>query len=136
MIQLKILNSCDIDKIGTMVFYKNLIYVGNDHQCDLYLKDPELIPNHLIIEIVENKIIAHPHKNIEYFLVNGKRTTGAKIIVPGQSVSIGSNTFSIESFLETPINHYKENLNAITEKLIAENSPLLEIIGDIQESEL
>lgn len=136
MIKVKVIDSVDQDKIGVFVFHRNLIYVGNEHLCDLFLNDSQLISNHLIIEIIDGKLLAHPHKEIDFFLVNGKRSTGAKIIGLGQSIKIGSSTFIIEEFIEVPINHYKETLNQITEKLIQDNSPLLEIIGELQESEL
>ena len=55
MIQLTVNTSLDINKIGEMAFNKNLIYIGNDHLCDLYLKEDEILASHLIIEIVESK---------------------------------------------------------------------------------
>lgn len=134
MIQIKVLHSPDENKIGTVVFNKNLIYVGNDHLCDLNLKDSEVIPNHLIIEVVEGKMLAHPHRDIEYFLVNGKRSTGHKTLSAGNKIKVGSSEFVVENFIETPQIIYKDYLNSLTDELINTESPLLDIIQEIQKS--
>ncbi len=136
MIQLTVNTSLDINKIGEMAFNKNLIYIGNDHLCDLYLKEDKILANHLIIEIVESKMIIHPHKDIEYFLVNGKRSTGHKFVSPGNKVKIGDTEFTITNFIETNYTPIKEQLNKLTDTLITEESPFLDIIQQVQGLEI
>ena len=132
MIQVNVTHSPDSNKIGTVVFNKNLIYIGNDHSCDLNLIDQEVLSNHLIIEIIETKMYAHPHRDVEYFLVNGKRSSGHKTLFIGNKVKIGKTEFIIENYLETPIVKYKDYLNQVTDDLITNNSPLLKIIKEVQ----
>lgn len=132
MIQITTHSSPDKDKIGTSLFNKNLIYVGNDHMCDLYFHDDQVIPNHLIIEVIESKMIIHPHKDIKYFLVNGKRSTSHKYVTIGNKVKIGNTEFTIDNFIETSYSTVKDNLNKLTDELIKEESPLLDIIQNIQ----
>lgn len=132
MIQLTVKKSNDINKLGTVIFNKNLIYVGNDHLCDLYIIEEGLLANHLIIEIAEGNLIAHPNKKIDYFHVNGKRSTGHKILTVGNLVKIGNTEFTIDNFVETQYKTIKEELNQITDKLIQDESKLLDIIQEIQ----
>lgn len=136
MIQLTVNTSLDKNKIGETIFNKNLIYIGNDHLCDLYIKEDQILANHLIIEIVESKMIIHPHKDIEFFLVNGKRSTGHKFVVPGDKVKVGETEFTITNFIETVYTPAKEQLNKLTDELINEESPLLDIIQEIQSLEI
>lgn len=135
MIQLTVNSSKDINKVGTVTFNKNLIYVGNDHLCDLFICEENLLSNHLIVEIVENKMIIHPHKDIEFFLVNGKRSTGHKFVNVGNKVKIGETEFSIDNFVETTYSSVKDNLNKLTDELIKSESPLLDVIQKIQSSD-
>lgn len=132
MIQITINSSPDINKIGTITFNKNLIYIGNNHTCDLFISDTNLISNHLIIEIVESKMIVHPHKDIDFFLVNGKRTTGHKFVTLGNKIKIGGTEFTIDLFTETTYISMKETLNKLTDDLIKEESPLLDVIQELQ----
>lgn len=134
MIQIKVLNSPDEDKIGSVLFNKNLIYIGNNHSCDLNLEDSKLILNHLIVEVAEGKLLAHPHRDVPYFLVNGKRCTGIKSLSVNDKVKIGDCDFVIENFAQTQIVEYKKFLNDLTDELINTNSPILEIIQKVQKS--
>lgn len=134
MIQVTVKTSGDPNKIGSVVFNKNLIYVGNDHLCDLNIIEDGIIPNHLIIEIAEGKLIAHAHKEVPHFHVNGKRTNGHKIIQAGNKIKIGNTEFVVDNFIETIHPQVKDKLNQITDKLIQEESPILDIIQEIQGS--
>ena len=93
MINLKITDSVDPEKIGNYTFHKNLIYIGNKYSCDIYIKDNSIISNHIFIEVIEQRLLVHLNKEIDFILINGKRTTGHKYVGVGETISIGKNTW-------------------------------------------
>ena len=132
MIQVKVINSTDRDKIGLFTFHKNLIYIGNAPSSDLLIFDSSLLKNHLILEIAEGKNILHPGKDLDYFHVNGKRYSKHKILSQGDKIKIGETIISIELMQESKMTPYKQKLNQITDHLIKSQSPLIEIIQNLQ----
>ena len=134
MIKLKVLNTPDKDKIGINVFYKNLIYIGSNYSSDLYIHDELIVSNHLIIEIVDSRLILHKNKSISSILINGKINTGHKVLNIGNKIKIGHTEFAIEDFSFTQRMTLKEKLNDLTEKFIQEDSPVLDLLSKIQES--
>ena len=133
MIEIELTNTESSDQNGRIKFGKNSISIGNHPYCDLYLPHPDLIRDHVIFNIENNKIHLHPNKLINFVIVDGKRTTSAIIFKIGSVLVLGPFnikllTFEISEFI--PMN---KKINEITDKLIQEKSPFLDILKSFNE---
>lgn len=133
MITIELTKCPDPLKIGEYPFHKNQIYIGSNISADLYINDPNVYFNHFFIEIVENKLLLHPHQSSDYFLIDGKRTTSMRYLKAGQKVGLNSIEFTIKSFSETLVQTFRDTLNTNTDQLINENSQLINFISKIEE---
>jgi hypothetical protein len=121
MIIVEIIEANSEDHLGKYDFHKNILYFGKNHDAEFYLPHSNLINNHIFIEIVENKLIVQLHKDVDFILVNKKRTTQFKHIKIGDILQLSDIKFRVLSFSTT------ENLN--------KNQFLSKRIKDIQENE-
>jgi hypothetical protein len=134
MIQLSITESSDSEKIGQFTFHKNLIYIGKDSGCDLFINDTDLNFNHFFIEIIGSKLLCHLGKQTDFILINKKRTTGHKYVSIGDIVKVGNTSIEIKSFLLNKSLSYRETLNIQTEKIVTGDRDLLQILKEVQKS--
>lgn len=132
MIHLQITHSIDKDLIGDFQFAKNLIYIGKT-EGDLRIENDLIMNQHLFIEIYDSKVIVQPNKNLEYFLVNGKRTTGPKYLKINSEIDLGVIKFKLINFMLSKIITPREKMNEITDELIQKSHPIIEVIQIIQE---
>ena len=73
MIKLAILKAKDNNRLGEYLFYSNLIYLGSNHDADIYAPLEEIGKNHIFIEIADNNLLIHLGKNVDYILVNSQQ---------------------------------------------------------------
>jgi hypothetical protein len=133
MINLSI-NSCpNTDYIGKVTFHKDLIYIGSNLSSDLYLPDEQIMTNHLFLEIIDNKLIAHSHKKVENFWVNGKRTKNFKFLTIGDKLKIGNTEIEIVLFASVEVKDKRTALNENTDILINQKQELIPLVKSIQE---
>jgi hypothetical protein len=59
MIHLEIIQCPDLNVKSTFKYFKNELYLGSGSP-DLSINDPSLQANHLLIEIPEKDLLAHP----------------------------------------------------------------------------
>jgi hypothetical protein len=127
MIQFEVLSSPDANVVASFKFVKNEVYLGSK-ALDLSIDDPALLKNHLLIEIPENELIAHPQKGVEHYLINGKRATAIKKIKINDHIQIGQTILKVIAFSPTSFKSKKEILNEKLNKLIEVGSSRLEVI--------
>jgi len=131
MISFKIIQSNDYEIINqTYTFYQNLIYLGHS-QGHFYIKDPLVIDNHLMLEVIDNDLYIHPHAKVEFFLVDGKRSTSIKKIKPNQIITIGSTQIEILKFNQTELLLRKEILDIKLKQMIDNQDPRLTVIEEL-----
>lgn len=133
MIHIEIIKSKNNDQIGDYQFQKNLIYIGSNISSDLYFDDPSIMANHLFIEIVDHKLIIHPNKKLNFFLLDGKRTTSMRFLKINQIVNINDCEFKIKNFRYSHYQSLRDLLNSKTDELITQKSPKIELISKIEE---
>lgn len=133
MITVEIVQCREPLKIGEYNFHKNQIYMGSNLSADFYINDHDLHSNHFFLEIVENKLLLHPHRSIDFYLIDGKRTTSMRYLKAGQKIAYKSVEFIIKSFSEIKTSSFRETLNNKTDELINNKSPLLKVITQIEE---
>jgi len=136
MIELKITQSKDFDRIGEYYFGTDLIHIGTAvDTCHLYLPLEDITDPFINIEISENKLYAIPEQEGIYFHVNGKKTTGKKLIKVKDIISIGSTHFELISFAQEIYKTKKEFLNNKVQQLQDENSELISILQNLSNYE-
>jgi hypothetical protein len=130
MIHFEIIQSPDSNVIMSFQFHKNEVYIGSKSS-DLVIADTHLNPKHLLIEIPENHLLVHPQKDVEFYLLNGKRTTSIRRIKAGDMISIGNTVMKIIAYETTLRSSKKDILNKKLAKLIEQESLRLPIIEQL-----
>lgn len=120
-------------KTNEYTFHKNHIYIGSNFSADLYINDSNIFTNQFYLEIIENRLLIHPHRSLGFYLVDGKRTTSRRYLKVGQRVSFDENEFIIKNFIEVNDETFREKLNTNTDKIISNNPDILKIIKKIEE---
>lgn len=133
MINLSINKCPNSDYIGKITYHKDLIYIGSNLSADLYIPDKDIITNHIFIEIIDNKLIAHSHKKVDNFWVNGKRTKNFKFLTVGDKITIGQTVIEIILFASVEVKDKRMQLNENTDILINQKQELIPLIKSLQE---
>lgn len=124
MIHLEILSSPDKNVETQFQFFQNEIYVGHSSG-NLHIKDSELKASHMMIEVVEKDLIIHPQKEVESYLIDGKRASNVRKIKMNQKITVGKTTFKVVNFEETNFPSKKTILDQKLSQLVEESSPRL-----------
>lgn len=128
MISFKILSSPDYEiNTQTYTYYQNIIYLGFA-QGHFFIKDSELIDNHLMLEVLDNDLLLHPNPKIESFLIDGKRATSVRKLKINQIVTIGNTQIQILDFKNTEHLTRKEILDAKLNQILERDDSRLTII--------
>ena len=102
--------------------------MGANHDADLFIPADGILNNHIFLEVVDSKLLAHLGRETEFILINGKRTTSFKTLKIGDLISLNSLSFkiqnfslsasgSISDFLKERVAQVKENEPELTELL-------------------
>jgi hypothetical protein len=127
MIHLEIISSPDSNILTQFQFFQNELYLGRNSG-NLHIQDPALLGSHVMVEVVEKDLIIHPQKGVEFYLIDGKRSSTIRKIKTGQIITIGTTTFKAVNFEETQNRTKKQILDEKLNQLIEENSPRLAVI--------
>jgi hypothetical protein len=130
MINLEITNSPDHNAISTFKYFQNQIYLGKS-MGDLWIKDPDLKSSHLMLEVIGTDLLIHPQKNVEFYLINGKRASSIRKLKINDEVTIGNTNLKIIDYDETNIISKKNLLNEKLDLLINEDSPRIAVIESL-----
>jgi hypothetical protein len=130
MIHLEILTSPDKNIETQFQFFQNEVYLGFSSG-NLHIKDAELKASHVMIEVVEKDLIIHPQKDVESYLIDGKRASNVRKIKMNQKITVGKTTFKVVNFEETTFHSKKSILDSKLNQLVEENSPRLAAIEKI-----
>lgn len=132
MIEFEVVESSDLNSLSTYQFFQNQIYIGRTSG-DLVIQDSQLRSSHGILEIIENELLIHPQKDVEFFLINGKRATTIRKIKAQDKITLGQTVIKILRFEPTFTESRKEILDRRLNTLIKENSPTLSIIETLSQ---
>jgi hypothetical protein len=127
MIKFQIIESPDQEVLSTFEYFHNLIYIGRTTG-NITIHDPELLRSHLVIEVVGPDVIVHPQKDVEFYLINGKRATTPRKIRASDTLTFGKTTMKILAFEETSPFSKKNVLNRKLDALIESGSHKLPVI--------
>jgi hypothetical protein len=124
MIEFEIIKSPDEDIIEKFKFYKNEIILGKKSR-DLSIDDKSLRNHHLHLYVQKNDLYVLALEGVDFFLVNGKRSTGTKKIKINDQIHFGETTLSVLNFETTEKISKKEILTTKMNQFIEEDSLLL-----------
>lgn len=127
MINIEIQESPDANALAPFKYFHNQIYLGRSSG-DLWIDDPDLFPTHIMLEVIGHELLIHPQKDVEFFLINGKRASNIRKLKMNDQVTIGKTVFKIIGHEETARESKKNILNQKLAKLIEINSPCLPVI--------
>ncbi len=127
MIHLEITSGPDQNAMSSYQYFQNQIYLGRSSG-DLHINDKNILPAHVMLEVIEKDLIIHPQKGVEFFLLNGKRASAIRKLKPNDSITIGETTIKIIQFEETVILNKKDILDTKLDSLINQNSPRLNVV--------
>ena len=130
MIQFEIIKSPDSNIVSKSEFFQNMIYLGRT-KGNIIISDPSLLDSHIMIEVVNKDLIIHPQKNVDFYLIDGKRSSSVRKIKTDQVITIGQTSFKVTSFEETLFKSKKNTLDEKLNALIEANSTRLAIIEEL-----
>jgi hypothetical protein len=135
MINFEFIESPDLDIIAPFKYFQNQIYIGRTVG-DLWVNDKDLFPSHIFLEVIGSDLLIHPQKDVEHYLLNGKRASSIRKLKVNDAITIGKTTFKILSFSETMSETKQEILDRKLDKLILEESlriPIIESLTKLME---
>jgi hypothetical protein len=130
MINIEFIESPDLDVIAPFKYFQNQIYIGRTVG-DLWVNDNDLLPAHIFLEVIGSDLLIHPQKDVEYYLLNGKRASSIRKLKVNDVIRIGKTIFKILNFSETITESKQEILDKKLDKLISENSLCLPVIESL-----
>jgi pSer/pThr/pTyr-binding forkhead associated (FHA) protein len=135
MIKFRVLKTPDYDFEGDQIFYHQELTFGQN-QGDILIDDGQLLNPHLELRLLNNGLFARmaKNKNEAYFLVNGKRVSGEKVIHDGDEITIGETVLKITSSMYDPEKSHSQVINRNIKELVEQDSPINKIIDVIEDS--
>lgn len=130
MIHLEITDSPDNNVVSMFRYFQNQIYLGRTTG-DLWIQDNEILPSHLMLEVIGTDLLVHPQKGVEFYLLNGKRATNIRKLKNNDLISIGKTNLKVIGYSETVRESKKDLLNNKLNHLIEENSSRLTVIESL-----
>lgn len=127
MITLEIQQSADANVLNSYQFFQNQIYLGRSSG-DLWIDDHGLLASHAMLEVIGKELLIHPQKDVEFFLINGKRASNIRKLKVNDLLTLGNTTIKITAFEETTIPVKKIILDEKLNQLVAEDSIRLPVI--------
>jgi hypothetical protein len=126
MIEINITNCPDPEFKGLWKFNKNQIYFGYP-QGDI---SPEGLPSSFafMLEVFPDFIQVQPHPKLEFWLLNGKRATKARKVKCNDTLQVGEVEFKVIETKFEEVLTKKQLLDKKLKNLVANESPVLNII--------
>ncbi|MBT4791985.1 MAG: hypothetical protein HON90_10470 [Halobacteriovoraceae bacterium] len=98
MIELEIIESTDVNRLGKYFFHSNSISFGSHINDKLYSCDKNIIGAHLNFHIEGKKLQLLMSDEIESIHINGKKTTASKQIYNNDIIRVGKTEILILKF--------------------------------------
>lgn len=130
MINIEIKASPDSNVVTSFAFFQNQIYLGRTNG-DLLIEDNALSASHVMLEVIGKELIIHAQKNVEFFLINGKRASAVRKIKINDLITIGKTILAVTGYEETSRETKKEILDKKLNQLVENNSLRISIIENL-----
>ena len=130
MIEFQVIESPDENILSTFKYFQNQIYLGRSNG-DLWIQDPALLASHVMLEIIDKDLLIHPQRDVEFYLINGKRASAIRKLKIDNVITIGKTSLKILAFAETQWESKKDLLNQKLNQLIEVNSERLNVVESL-----
>lgn len=130
MINLEITESPDNNILSVFTYFQNQIYLGRTSG-DLWINDNDILPSHVMLEVIGTDLLIHPQKDVEFYLLNGKRASSIRKIKVNDKVTIGKTVIKILEYSETIRDSKKNILDKKLNVLVEANSSRLSVIESL-----
>ena len=126
MLEIHITSCTDPEYEGVWRFEKNQIYFGHPEGD---ISPPGMLPsNAFMLEVLPEFLQAHPGPIMDFWLLNGKRTTKPRKLKVGDQLQVAEISFKVTAAEYKEVQSKKQILDARLKALVAQQSPLLELI--------
>ena len=130
MINLEITESPDNNILSAFTYFQNQIYLGRTSG-DLWINDNDILPSHVMLEVIGTDLLIHPQKDVEFYLLNGKRASSIRKIKVNDKITIGKTVIKILEYSETSRDSKKNILDKKLNVLVEANSSRLSVIESL-----
>lgn len=130
MIEFQILECPDENVLSKFRYFQNQIYIGRSNG-DLWIQDFSLAPSHIMLEVIGKDLLIHPQRDVEFYLINGKRASAIRKLKINDVITLGKTSLKVLSFSETEWESKKNLLNRKLNQLIEENSERLNVVESL-----
>ncbi|MBY0516156.1 MAG: hypothetical protein K2P81_04570 [Bacteriovoracaceae bacterium] len=126
MLEITVLKSEDPDFEGVWSFQKNQIYFGHPDG-DIA---PSGLPNSFtfMLEVLPEFLQVHPHPDLEFWLLNGKRASKGRKVKIGDNIQVQNIEFKITAAKFQEFKTKKQILDMKLKQLISTEAPILNLI--------
>lgn len=111
MIEIEITKAPTQEFIGTRVFDKNFVTVG-DLKADIPLRGDDVLAFHLFLKIMNKECHCYPNKNLSFFHLNKKRTTTPVMLLPNDVITVAGYDLRLNKFEKSAVVSRQENLES------------------------
>ena len=127
MIHLKFIHSPDDNIIGDyQIAYCDLV-ISARPGADLLVLDPAI--KHSFVFKATNKGLKVTYR--DYFLINGKKISGSKVLKPGDVLEIGQTKLEVISSLPSPPEHQR-NIIDVLEERVRNHPEISELVVELE----
>ncbi|MBP5296874.1 MAG: hypothetical protein J6Y94_06035 [Bacteriovoracaceae bacterium] len=98
MLELEFTSSPDQEILGLYQTYKLRLVVGNTLKDDLIIRDHQLTGEMFALEMLPQGVLGQNINRDQFYLVNGKKYSGAKFFQVGDQITLGATVFTLKSY--------------------------------------
>lgn len=130
MVEIQIIESPDENVISSFKYFQNQIYLGRTHG-DLWIQDSAMAASHAMFEVIGKDLLIHPQREVEFYLINGKRASAIRKLKVNDLITLGQTIVKVISFAETNRDSKKNLLNHKLTQLVEQNSDRLQVVESL-----
>ena len=131
MIEIEIIKSPDINRLGMILLHKNEISFGAHISRDIILENSKL-DQAGVLEVTADKQSYFSPKGDLDFHINRNKTNAKKIVKVGDIIDLLGTSFKIKKLDFVPIQDMGDILNERLELMKSEKSPFLKVLKEIK----
>jgi len=132
MIEINFIESCDHAILGPYISFKDVISIGRSLKNDIIIRDQELFPVHLFIELTSNGLLIWNANEEGDYLSNEKLYKGKKIHGKNDKIKVATSLFEIIDFAVEEKENPDELLKSAYPETVEKYPHQAEVIDEIE----
>lgn len=135
MIELEFISSDDQEILGKWSYQKNALVIGRSFRSDIIINDESISPTSLYLKFEKEHLILTNDESLPFYLLNGKKISGARSLKPGQEITVGTTSFKLVNAEPITPKHSGQFIQNKYDKIIEQNPDLANLL-ELLENEL